>query len=445
MADATPTDAPKASPPGLAPRLLAWRVLEAVGDGAYADLALERELRRTPLPPADRALATELAYGAIRQRRRLDAWIDRLGRLPAARQPPRLRWLLHVGLQQLLAMDRVPPSAAVSTTVELAKRQRLANLAPVVNGVLRAALRAREAGDTLPLPADPCARLALEQSWPEALLAHLWGELGAERCTALALASNRIPGIDLRVNRLRCSRDEVLAAFAAAGVDARPLDELPDAIALGPRPGPLARLPGYGDGLWSVQDRAAQRIAPLLQPCPGQRLLDACAAPGGKATHLAELLGDDGSVVALDCAERRLERLTANAQRLGLGCLTPVKGDGTCWHDPEGFDGVLLDVPCSGLGTLARHPDARWGLSPASWGELLPLQAALLDQAARLLRPGGRLVYATCTLHPAENEGQVNGFLARHGGWQLQQTVELWPGAEGGDGFYAAVLEPPAG
>jgi len=441
MADASPA----ADPPGLAPRLLAWRVLEAVGDGAYADLALERELRRTPLPPADRALATELAYGAIRQRRRLDAWIDRLGRLPAARQPPRLRWLLHVGLQQLLAMDRVPPSAAVSTTVELAKRQRLANLAPVVNGVLRAALRAQEAGDTLPLPADPCARLALEQSWPEALLAHLWGELGAERCTALALASNRIPGIDLRVNRLRCSRDEVLAAFAAAGVDARPLDELPDAIALGPRPGPLARLPGYGDGLWSVQDRAAQRIAPLLQPCPGQRLLDACAAPGGKATHLAELLGDDGSVVALDCAERRLERLAANAQRLGLGCLTPVKGDGTCWHDPEGFDGVLLDVPCSGLGTLARHPDARWGLSPASWGELLPLQAALLDQAARLLRPGGRLVYATCTLHPAENEGQVNGFLARHGGWQLQQTVELWPGAEGGDGFYAAVLEPPAG
>ncbi|MEB3238985.1 MAG: 16S rRNA (cytosine(967)-C(5))-methyltransferase [Cyanobacteriota bacterium] len=444
MADASP-HASTGEPPGLAPRLLAWRVLEAVGDGAYADLALERELCRLPLAPADRALATDLAYGAIRQRRRLDAWIDRLGRLPALRQPPRLRWLLHVGLQQLLAMDRVPASAAVSTTVELAKRQRLASLAPVVNGVLRAALRAREAGEGLPLPADPCARLALEQSWPDALLAHLWTELGAERCTALAVASNHIPAIDLRVNRLRSSREQVLAAFVAAGVEARPLDDLPDAIALGPRPGPLARLPGFGEGHWSVQDRAAQRIAPLLQPRPGQRLLDVCAAPGGKATHLAELLGDNGSVVALDCAERRLERLEANAQRLGLGCLRPVTGDGTRWHDPDGFDGVLLDVPCSGLGTLARHPDARWGLSPASWGELLPLQAALLDQAARLLRPGGRLVYATCTLHPAENEGQVNGFLARHGGWQLQQTLELWPGVEGGDGFYAAVLEPPAG
>jgi 16S rRNA (cytosine967-C5)-methyltransferase len=420
-------------------------VLEAVGDGAYADLALERELRRLPLAPADRALATDLAYGAIRQRRRLDAWIDRLGKMPALRQPPRLRWLLHVGLQQLLAMDRVPPSAAVSTTVELAKRQRLANLAPVVNGVLRAALRAREAGDDLPLPADPSARLALEQSWPEPLLAHLWPQLGAERCTALALASNHIPAIDLRVNRLRGSRDGVLAAFHAAGVDARPLDDLPDAIALGPRPGPLARLPGFAEGHWSVQDRAAQRIAPLLQPRAGQRLLDACAAPGGKATHLAELLGDEGHVVALDCAERRLERLEANARRLGLACLLPVRGDATSLHDPDGFDGVLLDVPCSGLGTLARHPDARWGLSPASWDELLPLQAALLDRAAGLLRTGGRLVYATCTLHPAENEGQVEAFLVRHPGWQLRQSLELWPGVEGGDGFYAAVLEPPAG
>ena len=134
---------------------MAWRVLEAVGDGAYADLALERELKRQNLSPRDRALATELAYGAIRQRRRLDAWLDRLGKVPAAKQPPRLRWLLHIGLQQLLAMDRVPASAAVSTAVELAKRQRLQRLAPVVNGVLRAGVRALEAGETLPLPVIP--------------------------------------------------------------------------------------------------------------------------------------------------------------------------------------------------------------------------------------------------------------------------------------------------
>ena len=157
---------------------MAWRVLEAVGDGAYADLALERELKRSKLSPRDRGLATELAYGAIRQRRRLDAWLDRLGKVPAAKQPPRLRWLLHVGLQQIWLMDRVPASAAVSTAVELAKRERLQRLAPVVNGVLRAAVRALEAGETLPLPADPQKRLALEHSLPDWLVAELWGQIG---------------------------------------------------------------------------------------------------------------------------------------------------------------------------------------------------------------------------------------------------------------------------
>ena len=173
---------------------MAWRVLEAVGDGAYADLALERELKRQNLSPRDRALATELAYGAIRQRRRLDAWLDRLGKVPAAKQPPRLRWLLHIGLQQLLAMDRVPASAAVSTAVELAKRQRLQRLAPVVNGVLRAGVRALEAGETLPLPSDPKQRCALEHSLPDWLVAELWGQIGPERTEALAAAEGESIG-----------------------------------------------------------------------------------------------------------------------------------------------------------------------------------------------------------------------------------------------------------
>ena len=207
---------PEAQPTGLAPRLVAWRVLEAVGDGAYADLALERELKRQPLPPRDRALATELAYGAIRQRRQLDAWLDRYGKVPAAKQPPRLRWLLHIALQQLLFADRVPSSAAVSTAVELAKRQRLLKLAPVVNGVLRAVVRALEAGEALPLPAEPKQRLALEQSLPDWLVNELWQCIGPERTTALAQAANRIPSLDLRVNPLRTTLEQQLQALAAA-------------------------------------------------------------------------------------------------------------------------------------------------------------------------------------------------------------------------------------
>ena len=249
---------------------MAWRVLEAVGDGAYADLALERELKRTNLSPRDRALATELAYGAIRQRRRLDAWLDRLGKVPAAKQPPRLRWLLHIGLQQLLSMDRVPASAAVSTAVELAKRERLQRLAPVVNGLLRAAVRALEAGERLAVPSDPKQRLALEHSLPDWLVTELWSQIGAERTEALAAASNRIPPIDLRCNRLRSSRDALLEQLPAEA-----LAELPDGLTLKSRPGPLPLLSGFSEGHWCVQDRAAQRIAPLLDPKPGQRVLDA--------------------------------------------------------------------------------------------------------------------------------------------------------------------------
>ena len=441
---ANPNSAP--TPPGLGPRLVAWRVLEAVGDGAYADLALERELRRQPLAPLDRGLATELAYGAIRQRRQLDGWLDRLGKVPASRQPPRLRWLLHVGLQQLLAMDRVPASAAVGTAVELAKRQRLAPLAPVVNGLLRSAARAIAAGERLQSPSNPIARLAFEQSLPDWLVQELWQQLGPERTIALAEASNQIPSIDLRINPLRSSRGAVLDAFTAAGLAVAPLVDQPQGISLMQRPGPLPQLPGYPEGHWCVQDRAAQLIAPLLDPKPGMRVLDACAAPGGKATHLAELMQNQGELLALDCAAGRLERVRANALRLGLSCVRTEEGDATNLPSLEGqFDRVLLDVPCSGLGTVARHADDRWGLTPQTIPELVRLQGALLDQGARLLKPGGRLVYATCTVHPAENQQQIAAFLGRHPSWRCEgEALELWPTpGVGGDGFYAVALTNP--
>ncbi|MEB3241969.1 MAG: methyltransferase domain-containing protein, partial [Synechococcus sp.] len=206
------------------------------------------------------------------------------------------------------------------------------------------------------------------------------------------------------------------------------------------------QLPGFAEGHWCVQDRAAQRIAPLLDPQPGQRVLDACAAPGGKATHLAELMADQGEVLALDRAPARLEQVQANAERLGLRCIRTEAADATALEafEPEGFDRVLLDVPCSGLGTLARHVDARWSLKPAAIGELSALQNQLLEQGARLVRPGGRLVYATCTVHPAENRQLVDAFLTRHSSWRLHsEMLELWPSPEQpGDGFFAAVLVP---
>jgi 16S rRNA (cytosine967-C5)-methyltransferase len=475
----------------LAPRQVAWQVLQAVAAGAYADGALERELQRQPLTGQDRALATELAYGAIRQRRLLDAWLDQLGKVPAERQPPKLRWLLHLGLYQLLASDRVPASAAVSTSVELAKRGGLARLAPVVNGLLRSFLRQQEAGGGLVLSADPALALAQRQSLPDWLAQALLTWLQAPQAEAFAVACNQPPNLDLRCNPLRGSRDQLLADLRAAGVAAEPLAGLPQGLVLLGRSGDLRQLPGYTEGRWCVQDRSAQRIAPLLDPQPGERILDACAAPGGKSTHLAELMGDRGEVVALDRSAARLQRVGRNLERLGLTCIQTRVGDGThlagrpeptpsqAGDEPGasppgpgagdddwwqgGFDRILVDAPCSGLGTLARHADARWRVGPAAIDDLVLLQRQLLEGLAPLLRPGGRLVYATCTVHPRENGELIAAFLAAHPHWRLLESWQLWPGQgpageaagpqgqapgaggdpTGGDGFFAAALQAP--
>jgi 16S rRNA (cytosine967-C5)-methyltransferase len=455
LVDSAAPDVPASAPAttGLAPRQLAWEVLLAVGGGAYADVALERALQRSVLEGADRALATELAYGAIRQRRLLDAWLDALGRVSSQRQPPRLRWLLHLGLYQILFSTRVPAAAAVSTTVELAKRGGLARLAPVANGLLRQALR-RHASPTAPpwagltLPADAAGSLALRQSLPDWLAELLLQWLPPERAEAFASATNQPPALDLRVNPLRSSRDSLLAAFAAAGIEAAALPHSPHALTLEGRVGDLRRLPGFREGHWSVQDRNAQRLVPLLHPKPGERLLDACAAPGGKCTQMAECLGGDGEVWAVDRSAARLQRLERNAARLGLEGVTTLAADAAALAElrPEwlgSFDGILVDAPCSGLGTLARHADARWRLQPGAIEELAALQRRLLEGLRPLLRPGGRLVYATCTVHPEENGAVVEAVLAAHSCWQCREHWQAWPEPGGGDGFFAALLQAP--
>lgn len=422
-------------------------MLLAVAAGAYADVALERALRDQPLQSQDRGLATELAYGAIRRRRWLDVWLDRLGKVPALKQPPKLRWLLHLGLYQLFWMQRIPASAAVNTSVELAKAVGLARLAPVVNGLLRAALRARDANEVLRLPEDPARRLALEHSLPDWFAKQLLDWRGEQAAEAVAAACNRVPSMDLRINQLRTSPAAVGDAFAAVGISTQVIPGCPQGLQVLEPSGDLRNWPGYYEGHWSVQDRAAQRVAPLLAPMPGERILDACAAPGGKATHLAELIGDQGEIWAVDRSAGRLQRVAANAARLGVGCLQALAADAADlatakpqWH--RFFERILIDAPCSGLGTLARHPDARWRITPASIDDLLPLQKQLLDGLLPLLAPGGRLVYATCTVHPAENGEQVSALLQTREDLELVAENQHWQDApEGGDGFYTAVLE----
>ena len=440
------------------PRLVAWKVLQSVAAGAFADVALAREFRRhgKQLGAADRALTMELAYGSIRQRRLLDRWLDHCGAIPAQQQPPLLRWLLHLGLYQLLFAHRIPEAVAVSSSVELAKAHGLGSLAAVVNGILRAVMRCRERQGEPPLPRQPTARFAARHSLPDWLAALLLQWLPEGEAAAFATLTNQPPHLDLRVNRLRATVADVQSAWTAVDQPLLSVAMAPQGLQLPQGVGAMARQPGYSTGQWSVQDRAAQLVAPLLQPQPGHVVVDMCAAPGGKTTHVAELMADRGRIIAVDRSAARLRRLQRNARRLGLQSIQIRCADARALPHLHGCaDRVLLDAPCSGLGTLARHACARWRLSPATIEELQVLQRQLLNEALQLVRPGGRLVYATCTVHPRENQDQIDSLLNRHPHWRqcplpeaLQQLcghgtqLQLWPQRHGCDGFFAVALEP---
>ena len=431
---------------GLDARKAAWDVIQAVGGGAFADVALERIFNLYSFKSIDKALVTELSYGSIRQRYFLDCWIDYLGKVPAKKQPPLLRWLLHLGLYQVLKMNRIPPAAAINTTVELAKTHQLKNLAPVVNGILRSALRSTERGLLLPKSNIPSLELAKNESLPVWLAEELIAWKGVEHAQQIAKAFNSVSPIDIRVNKLRADLKDVKELFDTCGIQNQLIPNCPSGLEVRAGVGEPRKWPGYEEGKWSVQDRSSQLIAPSLGPLPGEKILDACAAPGGKSTHIAELINNEGNLWSVDRSSRRSKKILANSERLGTKCLQILVADSNelLLKKPDWkgfFDRILIDAPCSGLGTLARHPDARWRMNQDNIQQLVAVQSQLLNSLAPLLKNGGKLVYSTCTIHPEENSHQIKNFLQSKSEFLLEYEKQIWPGeGDNGDGFYIAVL-----
>ena len=432
---------------GIGARKAAWEVIQAVGGGAFADVALERIFKLYSFKTVDKALITELSYGAIRQRYFLDCWIDYLGKVSAKNQPPLLRWLLHLGLYQILKMERIPPSAAIYTTVELAKTHHLAKLAPVVNGILRSALRSKERGIKLPKSKNPSSELARHESLPLWLTDELISWRGIEDAYEIAKAFNKISPIDIRVNQLRANLKDVKEIFNSCGIKNRLIPNCPYGLEVHAGFGEPKKWPGYAEGKWSVQDRSSQLIAPLLGALHGEKILDACAAPGGKSTHIAELINNQGEIWSVDKSHKRAQKILANSERLGTKCLKPLIANSNellathpQWESY--FNRILIDAPCSGLGTLSRHPDARWRMNKDNIKELVDIQGQLLNSLAALLKIEGKLIYSTCTIHPDENFNQIKDFLELKSGFLLEYEKQIWPGEEdNGDGFYIAVLK----
>jgi 16S rRNA (cytosine967-C5)-methyltransferase len=428
-----------------AARECAFAVLRRVfEEEAWADRALQGEAGRLGLDARDRALATQLAFGAVQRARTLDFVIERLSGRSLDKLEPGALAALRLGLFQLLFLDRIPAHAAVGESVELAKRSTR-GAGGLVNAVLRRA--GREAPALLAAIEDP----ALRHSHPD-WIAAMWGEaLGASEAEALMAADNEAPEAVLRANTLRISRDELAERLPVAS---HPADGLPQALVL-EAPFDAHGSPLHGEGLFMPQSRAAQAIALAVDPQPGERVLDLCAAPGGKTTHLAALMGGEGEVVAVERHSGRVAALARTAKRMGAGNVTVRHGDAARMDEPLAYDRVLVDPPCSDLGTLAMRPDARWRKQPGDPARLSGLQRSILEAGARSLKPGGVLVYSTCTISPAENEEMVGAFLADHPEFATEDPrsdLPVWdhprvpafrqslPHRDGTDGFFFARL-----
>jgi 16S rRNA (cytosine967-C5)-methyltransferase len=403
-------------------RRVAFAVVRRVFEqGAYADRALHGEARG--LDPRERAFAMQLAFGTVQRRLSLDYLIERLAR-PVADIDARTLAALRLGLYQLAFLDGVAAHAVVGESVELAKSSSGGH--KLVNAVLRRATR-----ELPPLPADDTpGGAAIAHSYPPWLVELWWEHFGAAETRALLRAGNEPGELALRANTLVMTRDELAAALPVQTAPAG--DELPEGLVV------EGRFDAHAHELWRrgayvTQSRASMLVARALDPRPGERVLDLCAAPGGKTTHLAALMRDEGEVVAVERHAGRAGALRRTCERLRTRSVAVTVGDAARFEAPEPFDRVLVDPPCSGLGTLQGHPDLRWRSSPEAIARLAGTQRAILRAAVAALRPGGTLVYSTCTLSPRENEEQ-----AAAAGLRVESERLVLPHRDRTDGFYIA-------
>lgn len=409
-------------------------------EGSYSNLVLEPWFRREGLSPQDRAFCSALFYGVLERQIALDWVLDRYSRTPVRKLEPEVRAALRLGALQLTGFPSVPAAAAVSESVEIVKKLGKGKAAGLVNGVLRAMVRGSCAA---PPPKDKLTALSVEYSVPAPLI-QLWRKSYGHEAALEILGGTRGPApVFARVNTTRTTPEALRERLAAEGIASEPVPGVAGALRLA-NPGPVGEIPAFREGLFHIQDISSQLCCAALDPRPGMEVLDLCAAPGGKTFTLAQRMEDRGRVLARELYPQRLELVAEGAARLKLNSIVTQAGDALVL-DPglEGrFDRVLCDVPCSGLGTLRRKPEIRY--KPLDSLDGLPdMQYNILWNASHYLKRGGRMVYSTCTLNPAENEAVVERFLAKRRDYILAKPPKTWIHGRDGldcDGFFTAVL-----
>lgn len=438
------------------PRRAAFRILNRVErERIFAEPLIAHELEEGGISGPDRGFLTELVYGVLRRRGTLDHLLSQFAGRPVERLDIPLLILLRLGLYQIRFLDRVPPSAAVNETVKLAK-ESVPRASGLVNAVLRRACRDPEGVSWPDRDADPARFIAARHSHPRWLAERWIAELGREEAEELAEAMSRPAPFTIRANFLKTTREALVERLSLEGVASRPGRWAPAALHL-ESPGSLMRLPSFREGLFTVQDEASQLVALLLDPHPGERVLDACAAPGGKATYLAELMEDRGSVLACDVAGKKLRLVEEGACRLDVSIIETKEMDAAAGPELPPFDRILADAPCSGLGVIRRNPEGKWWKTPEDVDRLATAQRRIVESLAGRVRKGGVLVYATCSTSRSENEDVIDYLLSRRPEFVIEDVRTViagsedlatpegffrsWPHRHGMDGFFAARLK----
>lgn len=416
-------------------------------NGAWADAALKAQMNRDGLSGADAALCSRIVYGVIQNRMLLDFYIGAYcSQKPDHLQVPLLD-ILRIGAYQILFLNKIPDSAAVNESVNLTRMVKRGQAAGLVNAVLRKISKNKENLPAIP-DRDAEKYLSIRYSHPKWLVKRLMSILGREETEAFLAANNEIAPMTVQINPLKTKEEKLIATLEASGVSVKVHPWVPNCLELSGT-GDLTSLQAFRNGEFLVQDPAARLVSLIAKIQPGQKVLDVCAAPGGKSFSAAFAMKDEGHIQACDLHENKLIRIRESAERLGIHCIETAAADGRKQR-PEwigAFDTVLVDAPCSGLGIIRKKPDTRYKKADDLFA-LPVIQTEILENAATYVRPGGTLVYSTCTILPEENDQVVTAFLTEHpefflDAFELPQPVgktngqlTLWPHRHGTDGFY---------
>jgi len=414
-------------------RVAAFNILQQVENGVFSSVLLAAE--NPHLQPLDRALCHELVLGVLRWQLFLDRLVEHFSKRRVESLDAAVRIALRIGLYQLRFLTRIPASAAVNESVSLVRAARLSSATAFVNAVLRRAVREAEYDPATEI-SDPLEKIAVQTSHPVWLIERWASSFGVEEAEAFARANNTVPRTAFRIVANRANQSDVLSKLSAAGATLESSDIVNGAWRVSGATSLLREMSIAGEIY--LQDEASQLVADAMEVKRGERVLDLCAAPGGKTTLMADRAGDAAFIVAADRSSTRMATVVSTTRLHELKSITPVILDATeqLPFERESFDRVLVDAPCSGTGTLRANPEIRWRLAPTDFANFAAQQKRILSRAVAVLKPGGRLVYSTCSVEREENEEVIETIDLK-----LIKTLRTWPHREGADGFFVGIFQ----